>query len=240
MYSPQITSFKTAALICSILLLQLLSSCVKSNTTAPSVTTPAAIVTVIQASPDEPAVNFLFNGIVTGQNGLLYGQGIDYFAITPAALTASFATYKTDSTLVSVSETFAVNNAYSLFLDNKATSPGILLLTDTLVSPAKGNASVRFVDLSPDAPTANLVIQGGKTLVTNRSFQGYSSFLPISGSASYTFNIVNASTGAVLTSLSNVTLTDGSVYSILFEGLSASTNSTDGLKAILLTNAIFN
>ena len=74
---------------------------------------------------------------------------------------------------------------------------------------------------------------------SNRSFQGYSSFLPINGNTSYTFNIVNATTGAVLATSTATYLTAGSVYSIVFEGLVASTNSTDKLTTVLINNAVF-
>jgi hypothetical protein len=229
---------KTVVFICAGLLLQSLTSCVKTSD-SDEVTPSAALLTVFQASPDEPPLNFSLNSVQVGQNGIAFEQGIDYVTVAVEALTATFVTTKTDSTIASSSITLAPNKAYSLFLENIRANAGILLLTDSLTNPGANNTGVRFVDLSPDAPAVSLVIQGGKTLVTGSAFKGYTTFLPIAGGVSYTFNVVNTSTGAVLATLPNVTLPKASDYSILLEGLNTPANSTDGLKMILITNANF-
>jgi len=225
------------ALAALTLLCVLLTSCIKSNNPGPL--PPTSLVTVIQASPDEPPVYFYLNGNQVNQSPLVFGQGLDYFSAYSGQRTAYFYNAETMAAVVSAGITLNTNGAYSLFLDNTTSKPGIFLLADTLVKPASGDASLRFIDLSPNAPAVNLVIQGGKTMDSNRSFQGYSSFLPINGNATYTFNIVNASTGAVLATSPASYLAAGSVYSIVLEGLATPTNSTDGLTTVLITNAIF-
>ena len=238
MKNYQTTSKKLAGAIIAITLLCVtLTSCIKS--TNPGPLPPTSLVTVIQASPDEPGLYFNLNGSQVNQYPLLFGQGLEYFSAYSGQRTANFNNAQTNAVVATASITLNTNGAYSLFLDNTTSKPGILLLADTLVKPASGDASLRFIDLSPDAPTANLVIQGGKTMDSNRSFEGHSSFLPINGNTSYTFNVVNASTGAVLATSTAAYLSAGSVYSIVFEGLAASTNSTDKLTTVLITNAVF-
>ncbi len=233
----QITSKELTLVIYVTLLCLLLTSCIKNANPGPL--PPTSIVTVIQASPDEPALTFFLNGNQVNQTPLLFGEGIDYFSAYSGQRTANFYNAETMVLVATAQITLNTNGAYSLFLDNVSTKPGIFLLPDTLVKPASGDASLRFIDLSPDAPAVNLVIQGGKTMDSNRSFQGYSSFLPINGNTSYTFNIVNATTGAVLATSTATYLTAGSVYSIVFEGLVAPTNSTDKLTTVLINNAVF-
>jgi hypothetical protein len=216
----------------------LLTSC--SKTTDSSALPATALVTVIQASPDEPGVSFYFGAEEVNQAPLDFGHGLDYLKVVSGQRTFEFYAAGTSTIIASGTATFNTNSAYSLFLDNTASKPGIFLLPDTLVAPAGSDASVRFIDLSPDAPAVNLVIQGGKTIASNSIFQGHSSFIPVNGNTTYTFNVVLASTGAVLASLPAVSLSDGTVYTILFEGLYHSTNASDGLNMTLLTNAYFN
>jgi hypothetical protein len=217
----------------------MLSSCLK-NTNSPA-NLPTALITVIQASPDQPALDFYLNGDRVNQVPLSYGTGIDYFSAIAGQRTANF--FVDGSTLgpiATASITLEQNMAYSLFLDSVSSKPGVLFLADTLVKPANGKAGVRFVDLSPDAPSVDLAIQGGATVTTNKSFKAYSSFTPVPGQSNFTFEILKKGTNTVLATLSNVTLINGRLYTVMLEGLNSSTNSADKLSIIMITNAYFN
>lgn len=226
-------------LACVVSLSFLLTSCVKNN--SDDVTVPTALMTVIQASPDEPPLDFYLNSNKVNQSPITYGTGIDYFSAIAGQRTAYFYQYGTTTPVVASAQvTLEPNMAYSLFLDNTTSHPSILFLTDSLIKPPAGKAGVRFVDLSPDAPAADLVIQGGATIASNKSFQGYTSFLPVSGQNNFTLQVVKTGTSTVLASLSGATLTDGYLYTVMFEGLNNSTNANDKLTMILITNAYFN
>jgi hypothetical protein len=219
------------------LLSLLLSSCLKdtSTDTAP----PVSLVTLIQASPDEPSLNFYVNGNRVNQNPINYGDDLDYFQVYSGNRQANFYG-QSMNLLLSAPLPLAANTAYSLFMANLASKPEIVLLTDTLVKPAAGMASVRLVDVSPDAPPVDLAVQGGSLLVPNRTYKGYSSFAPIAAKTDYTFQIRQAGTSNVLATVSNVSLSAGSVYTIWFYGLAAATTNSDKLNAGLITNASFN
>jgi len=214
-----------------------LSSCLKDNSN--NVQPPTALVTFYQASPDEPAMNLDFNTNQVNQNAIYYGDDIDYFRVYAGQRTVNLFYTNSMNTIATAPVTIVANNAYSLFLANTAAHPEIVLLTDTLNRPAAGNASVRLVNLSPDAPAVDLKVQGGSVLVSNRAFKGYSSFLPISGQTNYTFQILQTGTSNVLATLPNVAINSGFVYTILFQGLANTTNSGDKLAANLITNAYF-
>ncbi|HZY35540.1 MAG TPA: DUF4397 domain-containing protein [Mucilaginibacter sp.] len=217
----------------------LLSSCLKSNNSADA--PPTALVTVIQASPDEPPLDFYLNGDRVNQVPLTYGSGIDYFSAFAGQRTGNFYASGTYSPIVATAQfTLDQNMAYSLFLDSLPAKPGILLLGDTLVKPVSGKAGLRFVDLSPDAPAVDLSIQGGPIITANKSFKGYTSFLPVTGQPNFTLQIVKTGTNTVLATLSNVSLTNGYLYTVMLEGLNNTTNSSDKLNIIMITNAYFN
>jgi hypothetical protein len=72
-------------------------------------------------------------------------------------------------------------------------------------------------------------------LVSNKSFKGFSDFASIAAQ-NYTFEIRQAGTSTVLTTLTNVSINSGYVYTIFLRGLVAATDGTK-LTADLVTNA---
>jgi len=222
-----------------VVLCLLVSSCLKNSSAVNP--PPSALITVIHASPNEPAMDFYLNGDRANASPLTYGTGIDYFSALAGQRTANFFNAGSFTPIVaSAPITLEQNMAYSLFLDSLAPKPGILLLEDTLVKPITGKAGVRFVDLSPDAPAVDLAIQGGTTITTNKSFKGHSSFTLVTGQSNFTFQVLKHSTSTVLASLTNVSLTNGYLYTVMLEGLNASTGGSDKLTIIMITNAYFN
>jgi len=219
------------------LLLLLFTSCLKSEKSAD--TPPTALVSFVQASPDEPPLDLSFSTVVNS-NALNYGDHLDYFSAFAGQRTVNIFQHGTFSSIVSTTETLMPNTAYSLFLANVATKPELFMLTDTLNKPASGFASVRLVNMSPDAPAVDLVVQGGSVVVANKWYKGYSSFVPMQGKSNFTFNVVKTGTNTVLATLPNVTLNNGFVYTIWFHGLVASTTSADNLAIGVITNAYFN
>lgn len=219
-------------------ILLMLSSCVKTNTA--SVLQQTALLTVIQASPDEPPLSFFINGQAMTQNPLSYGSGLNYFSvITGQTLTGTFYQASNFTPVASGQLNISANTAYSLFLDSTAANPGMLLLTDSLVKPASGKAGIRFVNLSPDAPAVDLVIQGGQTITSNKSFKGHTGFLPVTVPSGAIFQVVKAGTTTVLATYSAGTITANNLYTLIFEGLNTPLNSTDQLSIDVITNAYF-
>jgi len=231
------TSKRWMACIGAVGLLSLLSSCLKTsnNTYYP----PVALVSFVQASPDEPQLDFFLDNNQINLNAVNYGDHFDYFKAYTGKRMANFYARNGMAKILSDSIHLKENYNYSLFLANKPTQPEIVLLTDTIKQPAVNNAGVRFVNLSPDAPAVDLVVTGGSKIVSNVGYKGYSAFLPITGNSGYNFQIVQAGTSTVLATLTNVTLNSGSLYTIWFHGLATTTSTTDQLAASIYTNAYF-
>jgi hypothetical protein len=220
------------------LLFLLLTSCLKDHNTYYN--PPTALLSFIQASPDEPQLDFFLNNNKVNQAFINYGDTFDYFSAYAGHRTASFYTAGTMTKIFSDTITLNQNMAYSLFLANKPSSPEILLLTDSISRPSSGNASIRFVNVSPDAPPVSLAIQGGQVLASNEPYKGSTSFMPIAGGKNYAFEVRQGTTNTVLATLTNVNLSSGFVYTIWFHGLVASTNNSDKLSIGIITNAYYN
>lgn len=217
--------------------LSLFSSCLK--TTNDYYAPPVAYVSVIQASPNEPPLDFYMNSNKVNLNPIMYGTEIDYFRAYTGTRIANF--YYQGTTTKVFSDTIHLNTdvAYSLFLANTATHPEIVLLTDSLSKPPAGAATVRFVNVSPDAPAVDLAVQGSAALISNKAYKGSSPFVPLAANNNYTFQVLQHGTNTVLATLSNVPISSGLVYTIWFHGLVASTTATDKLSADIFTNAYY-
>jgi hypothetical protein len=216
----------------------LFSSCLKESNSS-YYSSPVALVTVVQASPDEPQLDFYLDNNQINSSAISYGDNIDYFRAYTGKRNAYFYSTGTISKVASDTLTLNGNTAYSLFLTNTKANPKILVVTDSLKKPTTGNASVRFINLSPDSQPVSLAIQNVQVLVTNQAFKGYSPFIPVTGNSVYTFLVRQGTTNTVLATLANITLKAGYVYTIWYHGLTTPTNSTDGVKADIMTNAFY-
>jgi hypothetical protein len=212
----------------------LLSSCLKDHTSdipAP----PAALLSVVQASPGQPPLDFSLDGSRLNSGAITFGTILDYSGVYAGKRKYLFSKNGSSTPVLTDTITFKQNVAYSLCLVNNITSPQILLLTDSISQPLAGNAALRFVNLSPDAPAVDLFIKDGAAFVTNKAFKGFSTFNPIPGK-NYSFEIRKTGTTTVLATVNNVTINSGFVYTIYLRGLAAATDLTK-LRADLIINA---
>jgi hypothetical protein len=221
------------------LLSLLLTSCVKSsNNINTNTNTPIAAVAFTQASPDENPLNIIINGTRINQFAFNYGDSSPYITLNAGKSAIVFSDNATAKAILTDTVNLVPNTNYSLFLINSTSNPGAFLLTDTLTKPTAGNAAIRFINLSPDAPAVDLVIKGGAVVVANKSYKGYSSFAPIPGNTA-TLEVHQAGTATVLATLGKVNFAPGYLYTIWFHGLAAGTTATDKLSVDIINNAYF-
>jgi len=94
-----------------------------------------------------------------------------------------------------------------------------LLNSDTPDSYSTEKAFVRFVNLSPDAPSLDLSLNNEtQNLITNKSYKEVSSFIEITP-GTYSFDTKNDADGAVMSTLSSTVLTAGQYYTVMAIGL---------------------
>lgn len=215
----------------------MLSSCLKDHT-SDTPTPPVSLLSVIQASPGLGPVNFTLDGTVVNTSTLNYGNSIDYFRAYSGNRKVSFKTALNGTQVAADTVSLAQNVAYSLILANKSTTPEILFLTDSLKQPLSGNGSIRFINLSPDAPKVDLAIKDGSVLVANEPFNGASSFIPIPGKT-YNFEVRLAGTSTVVASTTATTINNGYIYTIYLQGLMSSTDASTKPSVNVITNAYY-
>lgn len=214
-----------------------MSSCLKDHNT--TIVAPAALVSFTQASPDEPAIDVSFDNNMVNLNPLAYGDHLDYVKAYTGKRTINVVNHTSGAKILSDTVTFKDNVPYSLFLANKATSPELIVLTDSISNPGSALASVRFINLSPDAPAVDFSVKSGSVLAANKAYKGYTSFIPVTGNQTYNIQVLQTGTSTVLATLSNLTLSSGFVYTIYLRGLASATSGTDVLTVGEIVNAVY-
>jgi hypothetical protein len=200
---------------------------------------PIAGLAFIQASADEPLVDLVVNNSKYNLTPITYGQSFPYVTIFAGKLPVAVYNDVTGKPILTDTIQFDQNAGYSLFLCNTVSKPQLFLLPDTLLQPSAGNSGIRFVDLSPDAPAVDLVVQGGAKLASNVTFKGHSIFIPVKGDMFYTLEVHAAGTSTVLATLSNSKYQTIFLYTVYFHGLAAGTTSSDKLSVDIYTNIYF-
>lgn len=231
----QTSRLKAAGIGLIALLCLLQFSCLKDHNNYVAI--PTALLMVIQASPDAPAEQFYLNNNQVNFSPFNYGDQLGYFNAYTGTRTAILYNYSSSAKIAS--DTIHLNNnvAYSLFLSNTYTSPDFTLLTDSLAQPASGMANIRFVNVSPNAGSVDLVANS-TVLATSKAYKTASSFKSVTGGTNYNFEVRQAGTSTVLAKLDTIGIRSGSVYTIWLHGL-ASGSGTTKLTADIMKNATY-
>jgi hypothetical protein len=200
----------------------LLGSCMKNEDVKPQ--QPVAGLSIVQASPTAESLEFSIDAkpVLTD---LTYTKKVDYLNLIPGSRTIAINKKGTPTALFSEQLTFKDYIGYTLFIVDQLDKVKFLFLEDDLATPATGKAKVRFVNLSPDAPALNLAIGGkGTDLATNKLFKEYSTFVEMDPAEKVTFNVNDKTSGDLATSIADVKIAPGGIYTVWVKGLKASTD----------------
>ena len=197
----------------------LLTAVVGCNTLNPP-ENPAARVRVVHASPDAPAVDICAGSTAIFQD-VSYPSATEYVTVPAATYNAaavvagagcdSTAALETALPLEAGTDTTVV--ALNLLADLEA-----LVLVDDYSTPAAGNAKVRFVHASPDAPTVDITLADGTTVFDDVSFKGVGDYVELAA-GDYDLQVRDAGGETVVLELGTVTLETGRIYTAYAVGL---------------------
>jgi hypothetical protein len=211
------------------------SACSKNETEIPSISG----LMVVNAAPNHGTYNVYINSIGTPANtkGALpfLGTVSPYFNITPGTNILKFTTASSVEPVYTETTNLAADKAYSYFLINDIPNLSGLLLQDDLSLNSAEKAFVRFINVSPNAGNLDLAVDSGATLVADKAFKAASEFISIDPKP-YNLVIKSKSTGLVIATLKNVTLTAGKMYSIVAAGMFNPDELQQPLKLQVITN----
>jgi len=114
---------------------------------------------------------------------------------------------------------FVAGKFYSLYVVGHGGDVELMLTEDDLSEPKAGKAKIRFINLSPDAPTLDFGIDGAEAFIADdMAFKEVKSFSAVDGGETYTFNIIEHSNGDVVHSF-EFRPESGRIYTVWVRGL---------------------
>lgn len=126
--------------------------------------TPGAMVRIIHASPDAPAVDIMLDGNKVLE-AVPYKRVSDYLPVTAGKHTVKVVAAGSDNTVIDTTLNFKSGVNYTALAIGKASDKSIksLVLEDVTPTTPKGKARVRVIYVIPDGPPVDLVIPGNAT-----------------------------------------------------------------------------
>lgn len=186
-------------------------------------------VRVVHASPDAPPVDVFVDGARALTN-LAFGESAGYVTLPSGwhAVAVVPAGAMSDAAVIAADLELAPDRAYTVMAVGGLASIAPLVLVDDRAPALDGEARVRFVHSSPDAPAVDVAVLGGPTLFSNVAFKDASAYLTVpAGTVDLAVRLAGTET-TVLT-VPAVSLTAGQVYTVAAVGLVGGTPALGAL-----------
>ena len=211
------------------------SACSKNETDVPSISG----LMIVNASPGAGTYNVYINDVSSSinQKGALPFMGTiaPYFNITPGANKIKFTTNSSAASVFTETTNLESDKAYSYFLLNDVPNLSGLLIQDDLSLSSSEKGFIRFLNLIPDAGALDLKVSGSTTLVTDKAFKSASEFIQ-ADAKNYDLQLVEKSSGTILATLKDVTITAGKMYTIVAGGMIHPSEVQRGAQLGVITN----
>lgn len=189
----------------------------------------------VHASPDAPAVDIRAGKRLVAWN-LAFPNNTRYRFLRPGTRDVRVNVAGTKTTVINAPVMFEAGKAYSVFAVNTVANIAPLVLTDDLTRPAKGNAHVRFIHLSPNAPAVDIGVTGvAAPVFPNKSFKDFTPFTPLSA-GTYNLEVRVAGSQNVVLPLPGIKLEAGKIYTLFAKGLLGGTGA-QALGAQIIVNS---
>jgi hypothetical protein len=199
----------------------------------------SALVRVMHASPDAPAVDILLDGHVVVSN-LSYKDASGFLQIEAGIHNIKVNVAGTSATVIDEDVNLAQGSISTVIAVNFLSQIDTLILPDTNLPPSEYNLKIRVVHGSPTAPAVDVYVTAPEAdlsvlnpTVKDLAFLEYSGFLEIPG-GSYQIRVTPANSKTIAYDSGPITLNAGSILT------SVAVDSTGGksiISIVALTNA---
>jgi hypothetical protein len=174
-----------------------------------------AYVSLYHASPDAPDLDIIVDERRINNNPFDYGEYTGYLRFYTGARNLRFGPYGASNVVVDTTLELADNKAYSIFVVDSYQHADVLVTEDS-GEPGEGQAMVRFLNLSPDAPAVRLDSSGtGAPLFDDQAFKEPSAFKAVDA-GTYDFNVTTG--GQTLLEMPGTEVFAGRYYTIIVRG----------------------
>ncbi|MEO7212871.1 DUF4397 domain-containing protein [Mucilaginibacter sp.] len=227
--------------ILGVLIVPQFLSCGKDNNNT-SLGTDNGYLNIVNLSPNINPVNLYANFIKQSATTYRYPNASGYFLMnindTPLQIRPALSNTSSQSNLLTLDRSLKENVRYTWFLTGLRSDSSLtyVFTVDSGSVPAVGRSKIRLVNASPG--TAGLNITANDSLVfSNIAYKGVSTYKEVTAGG-YNFKIsATATPSTILTTLKNVTVLDGKLYTIYAYGLPNRTD-TSAFSAGVILNTI--
>jgi hypothetical protein len=168
-------------------------------------------IRAVHASPDAPNVDILVDNDIVVSDVAFKGV-LDYTAVPAGDRNIKVNGTGTATSVIDVTVPLAGGTDYTVLAVNFVASIEPLLLDDNTTPPTPGNAKVRVVHASPDAPNVDVLVDD-TIVLTDVAFKEFSDYLEVpAGARNFKVNATGTATTVI-----DVTppLVDGGIYTVV-------------------------
>lgn len=187
-----------------------------------------AMVRIVHASPDAPAVDVYVDGkpVVEGAE---FKAATDYMPLPAGEHKVEiFAAGTKDNAVISQSLSVEGGKAYTVAAGNVLEQIELLVAEDSMQA-TEGKTKVRIGHLSPDAPTVDVGLIGGDALFSGAAFKAFTDYKELDPN---TYDLeIRTPDGAQVLDLSGTKLDANVVYSVY------AINTADKLEVLVLQDS---
>ncbi len=199
-------------------------SCKEDKIVTPTVVQNSKVM-VVHASPNAPNVDLLIDDVKKNTVALAYPTNTGYLTVLAGVRNFKVNVAGTSGNVINASPTLIKDLNYSIFAVDSASKISALVTVDDLTTPAPGKAHVRFIHLSPNAPTVDVSLatdSAGVGLFLNRTFNktitpAQEAFTSVSAGI-YNLEVRVSPSTIVAVNLPAVNLQAGKIYTIFAKG----------------------
>jgi hypothetical protein len=187
-------------------------------------------VRIMHASPDTPAVDIFVDG-AKAVTALAFPKDTGYVTLPAGTHNVKVFVSPSDGTgspALEANLDIAAGADYTVLAVGEvgAGTLELLPLVDNNASPAAGNAHVRLIHASPDAPAVNVAVAGTSTnLFENVPFKGVGTYTPVP-TGTYDLEVKVSASGDTVLPINGLALADRTVYTVVAVGLAGDASLT--------------
>lgn len=180
-------------------------------------------VRVMHASPDAPAVDIFVDG-AKAVTALAFPSNTPYVELPAGGHNVQVFVSPSDgsgSPVLQATLNVEAGKDYTVLALGTlaAGNLGLEVFTDNNSAPAAGNAHVRLIHASPDAPPVKVAVAGTDTYIfTGVAFRAFGPYVPVPA-GTYDLDVQLNSTGDSVLAINDLSLSAGTVYTAVAVGL---------------------
>lgn len=192
---------------------------------------PISYIRVLHASPNAPAVDVYVNNVPTFRN-IPYRKFSDYVSLPGGGLynIKIFPVGTNVNPIINKNLFIPEGKIFTVAAIGEPSAISLFPIEDTPLTPiVPGKASVRFVHLSPDAPSVDITLPNGTKLFSNIAYKGVTKYIPVSA-GKYTIQARVAGTDKIVLTVPNISVNPNKFYTVYAVGFAS---KTPGLQVLI-------